>query len=407
MEARSLLFLKHIMEIAAAIVGILAAWFEFRDRAQTKEERAKTREIYSRKWITIRNSGLLDLPERVIGLLLKVVRVVSSNAFDKFQDLLPAKLLYLLMFVGMPFYVATASWLRIGWVGLLVLGAPSAVLMLVLFLNAKNRIDIPEKLETLFILAFAALIFAGTVIWLDIALGFHIAYALVIMSALFPVLVVFLGASMYVVADVVDDVQKIDINVDKWGFVGMATAASFSITLLSLLLGSIALPTSWVPKTIQMIASNVVCDGLTMYATLVILSFAVRPKKRLPIPVAVALDITVGAILACASLYFGLIFTDHALSIGEVCRVLAGLSPTGDSFEIGPYFWAMHTSFFPTLCYISLIFFCWLGKLFVLPIAAILSKGRAVEKPHHLTAGALLLLLALFAALAAGLGALE
>jgi hypothetical protein len=248
----------------------------------------------------------------------------------------------------------------------------------------------------------------ATIIWFDFALGFHITYALAIMLTLLPILLLLLGFSMSVVGEAVAvDVSGQATETGKWGFVGMAIAVSFPITLLSLLLGSLALPTSWIPKTTQMLASNVVCDGLTMYATLMILSLAIRDDARLSIALAVALDIAVGALLACASLYFGLVFTDHALSIGQVCRVLVGLSPVGNHFEVGPYFWAMHTSFIPSLCYLSLIVFCWLGKLFVLPVAAILSKGRAVDKPHHLTAGALLLLFALFAALAAALGAIE
>lgn len=294
------------------------------------------------------------------------------------------------------------------WVGG-TFGAWSAVSRLrgALFLQYKNKIEFSTKIDTLLALAFATPTFAGTVIWLDIALRFYIVYALAVILTLLPVFILFLGFSMFMLGYVVyEDMGRLLMHVDKWVFVGMATAVSFSITPLSFLVGHLALPTSWIPKTIQMIMTNVICDGLTMYATLVILSLAVKPDGGLPIPVAIVLDIVVGALLACASLYFGLIFTNHALSITEVCRVLVALAPDGQHFEIGPYFWAMHTTFIPTLCYISLIFFCWFGKLIVLPIAALLSKGQYVEKPHHLTAGALLLLGAIFTALFLGLGAL-
>ena len=399
MDARSLIVLKHIFGIAAALVGILAAWFEFRDRAQTEEGRTRTKEIYARKWIAIRDSGLLDLPERVISWLLKVIHKVSGNAVDKMLNI-PNKLFNPFLGVGSALLVLAFVYRFRGALlpSILLIFLLVPILIYMVFRKKFGK----GKLEILMIVCTMTLMFAGVVIWLDIALGFHIAYALAIILALLPFLIVFLAVTMLGLAILIgwDDIM------DKWGFVGMATAASFSITLLSLLLGHLALPASWIPKTFQMITANVICDGLTMYATLVILSLAVKPDGGLPIPIAIVLDIVVGALLACASLYFGLIFTSHALSITEVCRVLVGLAPDGQHFEIGPYFWAMHTTFIPTLCYLSLIFFCWLGKLFVLPIAALLSKGQYVEKPHHLTAGALLLLGAIFTALFLGLGAL-
>lgn len=103
--------------------------------------------------------------------------------------------------------------------------------------------------------------------------------------------------------------------------------------------------------------------------------------------------------LACGSVYFGVIGTANSLSVRQTLNVLVGLSAGGTGWEIGPYFWAMHTTFIPTLFYLSVILLCWIGKLLVLPVAGVLSKGSAVDKPHHLTAGLLLLVVAVFAAL--------
>jgi len=79
------------------------------------------------------------------------------------------------------------------------------------------------------------------------------------------------------------------------------------------------------------------------------------------------------------------------------------LSPDGGHFEIGPYFWAMHTTFIPTLLYLILITLCWVGKLLVLPVASILSRGAVVEKPHHLTAGVFLFIAAVFGVIGKGI----
>ena len=60
----------HICEIAfvliAACSGLVAPWFELRDRWQTDTEREKTKVLYGEKWEAIRDSGLLQLPEKAI-----------------------------------------------------------------------------------------------------------------------------------------------------------------------------------------------------------------------------------------------------------------------------------------------------------------------------------------------------
>ncbi|MBA7697134.1 hypothetical protein ES703_105792 [subsurface metagenome] len=66
----------------------------------------------------------------------------------------------------------------------------------------------------------------------------------------------------------------------------------------------------------------------------------------------------------------------------------------------------MHTTFIPTLLYMILITLCWVGKLLVLPVASILSRGAVVEKPHHLTAGVFLFIAAVFGVISTGVDTL-
>jgi hypothetical protein len=112
---------------------------------------------------------------------------------------------------------------------------------------------------------------------------------------------------------------------------------SFAITLMSLLIGYFAFPSSLLTKTVQMFFSNVVFDGVTVLTTLSILRASVR--KQISIPNAILLDVIVAALLACGSLFFGLIFTPNALAPGEVLSVLIGRAPDNTQYELGPCFW--------------------------------------------------------------------
>jgi len=134
-----------------------------------------------------------------------------------------------------------------------------------------------------------------------------------------------------------------------------------------------------------MLLSNVILDGFTLVATVAILSQAVVRPGLLRIPMAVFLDIVVAALLACCSLYFGLMLTSKALSVSEVLNVLLAKSPDGYSLELGPYFWAMHTTFLPTLLYLGLIFAAWLGKALLTPVEWFFGKGQESSNPLKLT----------------------
>ncbi len=64
-----------------------------------------------------------------------------------------------------------------------------------------------------------------------------------------------------------------------------------------------------------------------------------------------------------------------------------GTSEDAAVYAFGLYFWAMHTTFLPTLGYMALILLFWIAKLVVLPVAKVLKKGREIDKPHSLMAG--------------------
>jgi hypothetical protein len=85
---------------------------------------------------------------------------------------------------------------------------------------------------------------------------------------------------------------------DKLFPFSFAVAISFTVTFFAILLGHLANPSAWLPQTFQMLMSNVIFDGFTMVATLMILSWAIKRKSTLRIPIAVFIDIVIAALLA-------------------------------------------------------------------------------------------------------------
>jgi len=134
--------------------------------------------------------------------------------------------------------------------------------------------------------------------------------------------------------------------------------------------------------------------------TFAILSWAMKRAGVLRIPVAIFLDLLAAAVLACASLYFGLVHTEHALSFKALLHILVARSLDGSRFELSPYFWAMHTTFLPTFFYLGLVLLCWLAKLMLSIVKAFFGKGHTHSHPFKLTAALCALVAACFTALA-------
>lgn len=176
--------------------------------------------------------------------------------------------------------------------------------------------------------------------------------------------------------------------------------ASFMITLTSFLIGNLIHSNLWIPKTTLMLISNMIFDILTIYITIYILRWAIRDQKIYKIPVAVLMDIFFASLLACFSLFFGLIFSDKSLSIMEILNIFIAKSPDGNNFEFGPYFWVMHTTFIPTVLYLQMIIFSWFVKIILIPTVWFFGEIES-KNPFHVFAGIFGLLSAFFKLLVA------
>lgn len=138
-------------------------------------------------------------------------------------------------------------------------------------------------------------------------------------------------------------------------------AFSFTVTLSALFIGHQFDSQAWVPQTQRLLWANALFDGATVVVSLYILERALPPRRSFSIPTAVGLDLLLGVIFACASLWLGV----KRLAAQEVVRVLFAHSNDGQRWEVGPYFWAMHTVFLPLLIYLSVVMMCWVGKAIV------------------------------------------
>lgn len=402
MKDSSILIVKTVCLAIAASAGIFAAWFELRDRWQTEDDRQRTRTYYKKIWQTIQQTGLLLLPEKAITGFLTTKTALVAKAKGLFNSL-PDSIIMLLMFTT-PVAGFVVGWFTSGWILALVLSVPMTIFPVLVFLDeivGMDTLSNNDAIASVVVINHSLFWLVTSLALLKVVLNLNIVIATLVMIVLFPIYALLVGLPLVGLVDSAGD--RFQKSKGNWFVFGMTLAASFSITLIALLIGYVADSTCWIPKTMQMLGSNVIFDGLTVLATIVILTLAVPPKRRIPIPVAVCLDVAVAAVFACASLYCGVAFTDRHLGIIETARVLVALSPEGGHFEIGPYFWAMHTTFIPTLLYMFLITLCWVGKLLVLPVASILSRGAVVEKPHHLTAGVFLFIAAVFGVIGKGI----
>lgn len=405
MNTPSLNVIKTLSFIIAAFAGILAAWFELRDRMQTENDRQRTRTYYKKIWLTIQQTGLLRLPEEAITKFLTIKTILPNKLLaplGKFLEIAP-KRLAVVAFIISPVIAFAVGRFAYGRILALLLGLPMTVIfMMGLFVSKYKPTSKVPYLGIMFYLSFWL---ATGLAFLKIILGLNIFLATLVMLVFLPFYGYFVvGLYLAFLANGLMMYFKIRVfrNPDIWIFIGLTIVISFFLTLMALLIGYMASPHCWIPKTMQMLVSNVIFDGLTMLMTILILSQAVLPQRRFPIPFAVFLDVAVAAVLACASLYCGVAFTERHLDVMATARVLVGLSPDGGSFELGPYFWAMHTTFIPTLFYLSMILICWIGKLLVLPVTSFLSRGAVAEKPHHLMAGVFIFIATVFGVISKG-----
>ncbi len=393
MDASSLSLISNILKVMAGLFAIGAALLGYFEVAQNKNYEP-VKMWFRNKWISVSETRWPIMAEKVIREGLDLVHSLASWLADRFED--PVSFRYILVACGVS--VVVGSWIRGGpYVAAGAFLSYCSVLWVALADRDVVMLGRHWILGTLFVAYLGLGLSLPAIVWLPILLDVNIAFAGLVALLLIPVYsfgVIILIMAVWVFLEYIgktvsDDAgAKVKRN-EMLVLFGSGVSASFTVTLLALFLGHIADPTAWIPQTYQMLFSNVFFDGVTLVATIYLLRWAISRKSLFRIPVAIGADVLLAALLACSSLYAGLLFTENQLGWRQVTSVFVALSPDASEFEIGPCFWAMHTTFLPTLLYMSLILLCWLEKALLIPVRCVrwwLGKGQAHDNPLKLSA---------------------
>lgn len=397
MSPDNIWIIKVILGCLSGLFGVLAAVLTFFETAQN-EKYEDTRAWFGAKWEAINRSRWLTLPEQAIQWFVQASKKDLMEILGRFISAWMLQSISVFVVIFMVF-ASLYYWGVYGAILIVILSPP-----IIIEAGANGYFEVKllgERLSRLYLGFSVLVVFGGAVIvWTYLLLGLSVYYAAVIMLVLFPVYWLATFTPLFVMEEF--GITPNDKLRDKLVLFILGVAVGFTVTFVALLVGHVADPPAHIPQTFQLLVSNIIFDGLTMVVTLAILSWAVGRGWLLSIPLAVLLDLLAAAVLACCSLYFALVGTEHALSVLEVLNVLVGHSPDGSRVELSPYFWTMHTTFLPTLAYLALILVTWFAKLILTPVRWFFGKGHEHKSPLKLTAALCTTIAVIFALFSVG-----
>jgi hypothetical protein len=429
MTSSGLSTVEYTLKVLALVFAALCALFKFLD-AVHGEEQERVQAWFGTRWQSIVRSNWMDLPERTIGALLASERRLATAALIYLQSNNRASTLTIIGWIvttglwafmrssvdpssqSSPRYVSLALMLTliaIGWgprgfsreerqaqprdetgtTPLAPVGRIKAYLVFALVMAL-----------CLLVMALALALALGACLaaldWAEGLLSRPASVAAVVLLAITPMTLISGMAS----GEEGGNVRSVDPLLNMRVLYGVGVGAGLAVTYAALSLG-LAATGERVPWTSQLLLSNVLHDGLTVVASYWLLSWALVRRSLLRVPAAIVADVAVSAVLACSSLYVGVMMTERHLGIAQVLHILLARAPDGHHWEVGPYFWAMHTMFLPTLAYLAVVAVCWMAKALLLPTRWFFGVGQEHKNPMNLTAALCALIAALLALLAA------
>jgi hypothetical protein len=167
---------------------------------------------------------------------------------------------------------------------------------------------------------------------------------------------------------------------------GLALGISFSVTMAALVFGTRVSPSEVLPRSAHLFLSNVIFEALTFIATVVILRRAQESSRSFAMLAAILMGLLVAALFACASLWLGVLGSNDELSVVGVACTFLGRDPSCRSLQLGPFFWAMHTTFFPTAACLLLLALAVSGRSLSLIAERVLQKAKAETHPYEYSA---------------------
>ncbi|MEP1096378.1 MAG: hypothetical protein ABJG78_14775 [Cyclobacteriaceae bacterium] len=384
MGEQNLDLILTLTKIVGGFLALSAAFFGFL-AVLRNDNQLTIRAWFKHKWSLIDTSNWRRIAEKSIGWSLNTEAALKGRLkiLAQREDVLG---IAFLLDLGAIWYYYKFSY---------------AFFLLLLILTIHKFKVLDRKKDLLFYFALSAtyLIAAfGSYLLVLIALKSSLTVAPLILIFSLPSFFLFLGLPLVYFEKAIKWL-KINMvippfeNIQVYGFyVGL----SFILTFCSFLLGNSISQDSTVPQTFQMLLSNTLMDSATIGVTLYLMKWAFKKNSIKSISSAIMLALFFSMIFACTSLYFGLLDTEYSMSLKEISRVLIGLSPTRNGMDFSPYFWAMHTTFIPTIIFLSVLTIGLTAKLILIPIQWFFSKGDKNKNPLALTAALFTVLAAFF-----------
>lgn len=415
---------KSILTVSIVLVGLVAAFFYLLEHYQ-KPESKKVRKWLEDKWSKIDVNKWYELLSKALGLFLKLRRLPEHVLYFLFG--MPKYILFFLLclFALFPSVISTLSesFEFLGKLSLIIqkpsiLNNPSIATIIIasffmfniyLFITeSENAISkssvvllkvfiapillvlflyllIPSFVSTfkLYLINYSHIIdiiLTNTTLLLRVySISFII---LIILSVCISALIVILSSIIIIETYFKNYHDKI-IGVPS--IVWISFTMSIIASSIAMALGYITASNSHEVTQISLILSNFVFDYFTLIFSFWIIKKALQSKSALAIPVAIVLDLLLAFLFALGSLYFGLLPTAQSLTISEVFLVFFG----GGTLDCptcsrDAYFFLMHTTFVPTLVYMSFIVFFWLGKLTLKLSDFLLVPKKSLKRPYGL-----------------------
>ncbi len=156
-------------------------------------------------------------------------------------------------------------------------------------------------------------------------------------------------------------------------YFGVSVLLSVTTTSMAFVLGHVIEPSSPVPRTVLMVGNNIIFDVATLFVTFTVLEYYLRREGLLLLLIFV--DVFLAAVFAFCAGYIGLLGSTQALTPSETMNVILFLTPSGATMTGGDaIFWAIHTTFLPTLGYCLFIIFAFTIRWQAQPI--LVHKGE-------------------------------
>lgn len=398
----------------AGILALVASYLLILNQFFRSAEIMKKRHVHGRAWIRLAREHKRNLPRKAIKWILSVkksvdelsqiklrlailLRIISYKQFVMLSKNEPAlELINILMLVPLPLLLGSiAFWINYGRSGVALttiywIAIVSSIILILYFSWGKVQKAIRAEQANLLgcifmigaLLGAAAMYIGFPMLWIEFTLGLSSPICLILLICTSIVLFIQFGA-------LGDFVQEQLFRLGTSSFQTGWVAISLPVTVLAFWLGSLFSPVSPLPQNMQMLLVNVVCDALTLYFTFKILEAAVADKPKFTILTAVLIDIWVAIILACLSLWLGTFQWGNYMGFKEMIMALVGRNAAGTAWEFGPYFWAMHTTFIPTLIYLGAILVLYVARMVVKMRGCWLWRLRINIHPYALTAAVL------------------